>query len=117
MPFSAKLGAAFWILGWVGFIAVYYNYTNDTQWVFKLSAAVGILAIFVLQAQNWARLLSILANVMGAMLSLLFFFQGLVLVAVINILLFGAAVYFLMIPQTVTYYKSQSQTDNPPSDK
>lgn len=117
MPISAKVGLALWIVSWAGFIAVYYTYTKDTQWVYRLSAAVVILAIFLSQAQNWSRILAILANGMGGALSSLFFMQGLVGVAAMNILLFGSAIYFLMVPQTVAYYKAQSQPASPPSDK
>jgi hypothetical protein len=117
MPSVAKIGISFWLLSWVWFIAVYYHYTKDTQWVLKLCIAVGILSLFLSQAQNWARLISILANSMGILLSVLFFFKGLAFIAALNLVFFSGAIYLLMVSPTTAYFKSQSQTGHPSDDK
>jgi fatty acid desaturase len=117
MPSLAKIGISFWLLSWVWFIAVYYYYTKDTDWVLKLSIAVGILSLFLSQAQNWARLISILANSMGILLSVIFFYKGLALIAALNLVFFSGAIYLLMVSPTTAYFKSQSQSGNPSDDK
>lgn len=117
MPSVSKIGALLWLFSWIWFIAVYYHYTKDTDWVWKLSIAVGILGIFLSQAQNWARYISILANSMGILLSVIFFYKGLAFIAALNLVFFSAAIYFLLVSPTTTYFKSQSQSDHPSDDK
>ena len=117
MPSMAKIGVSFWLFSWVWFIAIYYYYTKDTDWVFKLSIAVGILSLFLSQAQNWARLISILANSMGILLSVIFFYKGLAFIAALNLVFFSGAIYLLMVAPTTAYFKSQSQSDNQSDDK
>lgn len=109
MPQSAKIGVTLWLLGWIWFLVVYYKLTQDMDWVYKLSIALGLLAIFISQALNWARLLSVLANSMGVLLSILFFYKGLVFIAAVNFVLFVSAVYFLMVPSTTKYFKLQTK--------
>lgn len=117
MPSMTKIGISFWLFSWVWFIAVYYHYTKDTDWVFKLSIAVGILCIFLSQAQNWARLISILANSMGILLSVIFFYKGLAFIAALNLVFFSGAIYLLMVSPTTAYFKSQCQSGNQSDDK
>jgi hypothetical protein len=117
MPSVAKIGATLWLFSWIWFIVIYYYYTKDTDWVFKLSIAVGILAIFLLQAQNWARLISILANSMGILLSVIFFYKGLAFIAALNLVFFSSAIYLLMVSPTTAYFKAQSGPDNQSDDK
>ena len=76
MPYSGKVGAALWALSWIWLIAVYYYLTQDTTWTYKLSIAAVLLIVFLLQAQNWARLIAVLGNVMGILLSWHFFIKG-----------------------------------------
>ncbi|MGD9367133.1 MAG: hypothetical protein PVH87_15655 [Desulfobacteraceae bacterium] len=117
MPFSARVGATLWLISWIWFIALYYYLTRDNDWVLKLSIAIGILAIFLFQAQNWARWISVLANSMGLLLTVIFFFKGLVFESALNLVLFGGSIYYLLASSTATYYKSQSRPDNPSDDK
>lgn len=112
MPSAAKIGVSLWLFSWIWFIAIYYYYTKDTDWVFKLSIALGILAVCLSQAMNWARLISLLANSMGMLLSVIFFYKGLAFVAALNLVFFGGAVYFLMVSPTTAYFKSHSQPDS-----
>ena len=111
MPYVAKVGCFLWLAGWIWLIGIYYYLTKDTEWVTKLSIAIVLLAIFVYQAQNWSRLIAVLSNLMGILLSGYFFLAGLFLIAGINVVLFGGAIYFLMVPATKQYFKIQSQPD------
>jgi hypothetical protein len=113
MPYAGKVGVTLWVVSWIWLIAVYYYLTQDTTWVAKLSIAVVLLALFLLQAQNWARLIAVLGNVMGILLSGYFYLGGFILFATVNVMLFGGAIYFLMIPAVSRYFKAQNQPDAP----
>jgi chromate transport protein ChrA len=117
MPFPAKVGATLWLISWIWFIALYYYLTKDNDWVLKLSIAIGILAVFLFLAQNWARWISLLANSMGLLLTVIFLFKGYLFQSVLNLILFGGSAYYLLIPPTATYYKSQSRPHSPSDDK
>jgi hypothetical protein len=109
MPYAGKVGLTLWLTSWVWFLSVYYYLTNDSTWVVKLSVAVAILVPFLFQSQNWARMIAILGNAMGIILSILFYYKGLVLIATVNVLLFGGSIYYLMVPATSRYFKTHSQ--------
>lgn len=117
MPFSAKVGVTLWLVSWIWFIALYYYLTRDNDWVLKLSIAIGILAVFLFQAQNWARWISMLANSMGLLLSVFFFIKGYVFESALNLILFGGSIYYLLVPPTTTYFKSQGRPDSRSDDK
>lgn len=108
MPQTGKIAVTLWSVGWIWLIGAYYYLTHDINWAAKLAMALLLLVIFLSQAQNWARLISILANVMGIFLSGYFFLAGFILVATVNVILFGGAIYYLMIPPTARYFKAQS---------
>jgi hypothetical protein len=109
MPYSAKMGFTLWVAGWAWLMAVYYYLTKDSDWTLKLFIAIGLLTIFISQAQNWARLIGILANIMGILLSTYFYLGGFVMVATVNVVLFGGGIYYLMVPATTGYFKEQSK--------
>ena len=108
MPYSAKMGITLWLVSWAWLLAVYYYLTRDTEWVLKLSIAIGLLTIFISQAQNWARLIGIIANIMGILLSIYFYMGGFVMVAAVNVVLFGGSIYYLMLTSSTRYFKEQS---------
>jgi len=110
MPYTAKVGATLWLFSWTWLLVVYYNLTKDTNWVYKLSIAIAILAVLLFQAQNWARIISVLANIMGILLSGYFYMGGFILIATVNVVLFGGAIYYLMVPSTAVYFKSQTKS-------
>ena len=109
MPFSGKVGASLCSVGWIWIIAICYFMLSDENWALKLSIMVCILSFFLFQAQNWARWIAILGNVMGILLSTYFFLGGFVLIATVNVMLFGGSIYYLMVPATSHYFKTQSQ--------
>lgn len=117
MPYTGKVGSTLWLASWIWLISVYYLLTQDTTWVAKLSIAVILLGLFVFQAQNWARLIAVLGNVMGILLSGYFFIAGFILIATVNVMLFGGAIYFLMVPTTTRYFKIQSHPNQPETPK
>lgn len=108
MPFSAKTGIALWIACWVWFLGAYNYVTKDAENVFKFAIAVGLLAVFMLQIRNWARMLAMMANTLGILFSYYYFHQGFVKIAVVNIILCGAAIYYLIIPKTAQFFKANS---------
>ena len=114
MPYSGKVGLTLWIVSWIWLIAAYYNLTHDTNWVAKLSIAACLLGLFLFQAQNWARMISVMANAMGIFLSGYFFMAGFTLIATVNVILFGGAIVYLMMPATSQYFKAQSPQKNIP---
>jgi hypothetical protein len=111
MPNTGKIGSTLWLVSWIWLISVYYYLTQDTTWVAKLTIAVVLLGLFIFQAQNWARLIAVLGNVMGILLSGYFFIAGFVLIATVNVMLFGGAIYYLMVPATAQYFKIQNQPE------
>ena len=120
MPYSAKMGVTLWIISWAWLLSAYYYLTKDSDWATKLAIAIVILAIFITQAQNWSRLIGVVANVMGILLSLYFYLAGFAVVAAVNVVLFGGAIYYLMVPATARYFKEQSQSasgDDSPNQK
>jgi hypothetical protein len=109
MPFAGKMGLSLWLVGWIWLISMYYYLTKDSTLAVKLSISVVILIPFLVQIQNWARIIAQLGNAMGIVISVLFFYKGLVLIATVNVLLFGGSIYFLMIPVTSRYFKAHGQ--------
>ena len=109
MPFAGKMGLSLWLVGWIWLISMYYYLTKDSTLAVKLSISVVILIPFLVQIQNWARIIAQLGNAMGIVISVLFFYKGLVLIATVNVLLFGGSIYFLMIPATSRYFKAHGQ--------
>lgn len=109
MPFAGKMGLTLWLIGWIWLISVYFYLTKDTNLSLKLSIAAVILIPFLIQIQNWARWIVILGNVMGILYSYYFFIGGHVLIATVNVMLFGSSVYYLMAPQTSRYFKAHGR--------
>ena len=108
MPYTGKVGSTLWVVSWVWMISTYYYLTHDTSWVLKLAIAAAILGLLLFQAQNWARWISVMANLMGILLAFNFFMAGFTLFATVDVMLFGGAIGFLMAPATVQFFKAQS---------
>ncbi len=109
MPFTGKVGTSLCAAGWMSIIAFCYFKLPETNWALKLLIMVCILIPFLLQAQNWARWIAILGNVMGILLSAYFFMAGFVQIATVNVMLFGGSSYYLIVPATSRYFKTHSQ--------
>jgi hypothetical protein len=113
MPYTGKVGSTLWIVSWIWMISTYYFLTHDTHWVVRSSIAAAILGLLLFQAQNWARWISVMANLMGILLSINFFKAGFTLFATVDVILFGGAIAFLMAPATSEFFKSQSHGKTP----
>jgi glucose-6-phosphate-specific signal transduction histidine kinase len=111
LPFTGKMGLTLWLIGWIWLISVFFYLTKDKDLTFKLSIAVIILIPFIIQIQNWARWIVILGNMMGILYSYYFFIGGHVLIATVNVMLFGSSIYYLTVPATSRYFKPQSHPD------
>ena len=119
MPNSGKVGLALWLVSWIWFIAICHYLFHDSKLVTQLSIAACLLGVFIFQAQNWARMISILANALGLVYSGFLFLIGLPAISIINVIsfvsliLFGSSIFFLMAPATSQYFKAQSQRQAP----
>ena len=109
MPYPGKMGLSLWLVGWIWLIAMYFYLTQDSALAGKLSISVAILIPFLIQCQNWARIIALLGNAMGIVISVLFYYKGLVLIATVNVLFFGGSIYYLMVPATSRYFKAHGQ--------
>lgn len=116
MPFSAKVGVTLWVAGWIWFISICHYLLRDANVTIKFSIAMCILGLFLSQAQNWARWISVLANTLGIFYSSHFFIIGKVFISVVNVILFAGAIYFLIASTTSNYFKSQNRP-TPSQDK
>ena len=112
MPQKAKVAVTLWIMSWLWLIISYYYLTHDSSWALKLAISVCLLGFFIFQAQNWARWISVLANVMGIFLSGYFFLAGFIMIATVNVILFSGGIYYFMVPITAQYFKTQSKQNH-----
>jgi hypothetical protein len=129
LPLAAKTGVALWALGWVWFFTSYYFWTRDAYWIAKMTAGVGLLTLFMVQANNWSRMIALMVAAI-AILYLSFFAYGFYggqnysdsIIAIANMFLFGAAGYYFIDKATVAYFKMYSPSssrqvgDQPPEE-
>ena len=118
MPVAAKWGIILWTAAWLNFLIHIYRLTQDGGWVGKSAVAVGLLIIFLLRGQNWARMIALMA---GALSILFLSFLAYIMrggvetaLAVLGMAIFGLAVYFLSLRSTADYFKSMSKVENSP---
>jgi peptidoglycan/LPS O-acetylase OafA/YrhL len=86
--------------------------------LFLQQIAIGmILWVFVFKVKRWARILGMLFNVAAiglyVLVAMLFYPSrpSITIYAIVNIGLFCACIYLLIIPQTARFFASQVQTD------
>lgn len=108
MPQKAKIGVSLWLVSWIWYLLTTYNLTNDQDNVPKMAIAVAILVIFLSQAQNWARIIAVMVSAMGILFSSLFFAQGIIMIATVDVLLFAGAIFYLMTPTVARHFKEHS---------
>ena len=118
MPKTAQRGIVFWILGWVFLLANFYWLTEGkgTDWIFKLVIAVGLLTYFLLTAQNWSRMICLMACAMAMLFSGILVYAKLdefrpLLITATGLVLFGLAAHFLLSKATTAFFKAQSRQD------
>lgn len=117
MPDAAKWGVILWAAAWLHFLIHIYRLTQDRGWVSKSAVAVGLLIIFLLRGQNWARVIALMAGAMAILfLSFLAYLVrggGETALSLLGVVIFGLAVYLLSLRSTADYFKSMSKIENP----
>lgn len=118
MPKTAQKGIVFWVLGWVCLLADFYWLTQGegTDWIFKLVIAVGLLTYFLLTAQNWSRMISLMASAMAVLFSAILVYAKrdelwFLLLSSVSLILFGLTIHFLFNKATAAFFKSQSRQE------
>jgi hypothetical protein len=116
MPVTASWGVIVWTAAWINFLIHIYRLTQDSGWVGKSAVAVGLLIIFLLRGQNWARVIALMAGAMAILfLSFLAYLvrgTGETALAVFGAAIFGLAVYLLALRSTADYFKTMSKAEN-----
>jgi hypothetical protein len=115
MPVSALLGMVLWAVSWIWFLAHYYFRTQDTVYSLRMAAGLLLLALFVVQIKNWARMIALMINAMAilflaawAYISLQASDSGAFALNAANLLAFIAASYYFLTPSTSRFFKARS---------
>lgn len=113
MPRTVKVAFVLTLAGWCWFLFSTYVY-YDPGAVNKFLIAGGIICYFLYKVRNWARMIALLSCVFIILYCGLFTFLfagkdwGAAVTSAVNVALFGAAFYALVIPQTAAYFKEKS---------
>lgn len=116
MPKVTQRGIQSWILGWVCLLVNFYWLTGDTGWVGKLAIAVGLLTYFLLTAQNWSRMIGLMASAMAILFSAILVYAMReelwhLLFSAAGLVLFGLTIHYLLNKTTAAFFKSQSKQE------
>lgn len=126
MPLTAALGILLWVLAWAGFLAVIHMaFTDAAKDIRNLAIAVIVLTVFLLRAANWARMISLMANLLAivflAFLSFVMRSAGTSGTAFMlaDLIVFCAATYFFFKASTADFFKFHSRpaSEEPQSKK
>jgi hypothetical protein len=114
-PATAKNGIILLIAAWLWLLISFYRYYTPGEVEPKLLVSGFITCTLIFKVRSWARILALLGNVISIVLNLFlaahFLSSGpinLGIVAVINMVLFGAATVFLAVPETAKFYKAHT---------
>ena len=118
MPVTAALGILLWVLAWAGFLAVIYMVFSDagmfadvSKYARNFAVAVIALTVFLVRAANWARMISLMANILAIVfLAFLSFAMHSVSTSgtafmLADLVVFGAATYFLFTASTADFFQ------------
>ncbi len=120
LPASAKKGILFLLVGWICHFFFIYKFFGtfgsgfEREMVLQQAIIAILVCFFTIRVRNWARVLCIVCNIVIITFYLfvgaLFFESGLnfFIYAVINVILFSAATFFLMVKETSDFYKLHS---------
>ena len=116
MPVTAKKAIAFWLLGWGCLLTDYYLWTADKSWLGKMAIAIGLLTFFMLRAQNWSRMIGMMASAMALLFSAILVYavrhQTLLLIfSAASLIAFTLSLHFLISKPTARFFKSHSSSD------
>ena len=115
MPLTAATGISLWMISWLWFVFYIYFLTQDSNWALKLAIALILLAIFIVRASNWARIIALMSNAMAILFLIFLAFvlfkaedMNNVLLVSGNFVVFCLSAYFLAIPSTADFFKKHS---------
>jgi hypothetical protein len=116
MPADAKKGIIFWLFAWVCLLTDFYILTADRGWVAKLAVAVVLLTYFMLTAQNWSRMIGLMASAMAVFFSAILMYAMrdepyLLFLSAASLILFCLSLYFLFNKTTAQFFKSHSSSE------
>ena len=123
VPVTAALAIGAWVLSWTWFLLYIYILTQDLVWIRNLAIAIVLLSIFILRANNWARMIALMANAMAILflgfLAFVFFTTNLkdFFIVAANMVLFVLAIYFFYVPATAQFFKFHSRPAENKADK
>jgi hypothetical protein len=116
MPVTVALGIMLWVLAWAGFLAVINMvFADAAKDIRNLAIAVIVLTVFLVRAANWARMISLMANLLAIVfLAFLSFAMHSVSTSgtafmLADLVVFGAACYFLFTASTADFFKFHSR--------
>lgn len=116
MPTPARRGVVLTIAGWCCFLFATYAFYDPASFL-KFAIAGGIICYFLYQSKGWARVMALLASVFivlyGGFFAYLFAARNTVaaIVSLANVLLFAAAFYYLILPETHRYFKKDTSDE------
>jgi hypothetical protein len=124
MPAPARRGVVLTLAGWCCFLYATYAFYDPSSFL-KFAIAGGIICYYLYQSKRWARVLALLGSVFVVMYGGFFVFLFVsrdpfaAAVSAANVVLFGAAFYYLILPETHRYFKeatppASSGTPGPP---
>jgi hypothetical protein len=121
MPKSAQRAVLLTFAGWCVFLYSTYAYYDPNSLV-KFTVAGGIVCYYLYKGKRWARVMAMLAGVFivlyGGFFAFLFAGQNPSAMgfSVANVVLFGAAFYYLAIPETGRFFKQKASAESPESE-
>jgi peptidoglycan/LPS O-acetylase OafA/YrhL len=125
MPRTVRVATLLTFSGWCCFLfATYAFYDPDS--FFKFTIAGGIVCYYLYKGKRWARVMAMLSSVFIVLYG--GFFASLyaghkpveMVVSIVNVVLFAASFYYLVIPETGRFFKKKDppaeagDTKNPP---
>lgn len=123
LPASVRRANLFLWTSWTSHCYfVYFLFSGQTTEfptnLFLQQIAIGMtLWVFVFMVKRWARIMGMLFNVAAiglyVLVAILFYTSrpSITFYAILNIGLFCASIYYLLIPRTARFFASQGRTD------
>jgi len=110
MPTPARRGVVLTIVGWCCFLFATYAFYDRSSFL-KFAIAGGLVCYYLYQSKRWAWVMALLASVFvvmyGSFFAYLFRSQNTLatVLSITNVLLFAAAFYHLILPESNRYFK------------
>jgi hypothetical protein len=113
MPAPARRGVVLTFAGWCCFLFATYAFYDPSSFL-KFAIAGGIVCYYLYQSKRWAWVMALLASVFivlyGGFFAYLFVSRNTfaAVLSVANVLLFAAAFYYLILPESNRYFKKDT---------